>query len=629
MSKTIAKSIMNKKQKKNLYRILVAAALLVLLHLMVEETSPLYLIPYLIVGYDILRKAFKGLINLQMTDENFLMAIATIGAILTGEMSEGVMVMLLYQIGELFQSYAVGKSRKSISDLMDIRPDYAWLTDEAGELVKVDPTDVPVGSLITVKVGERIPLDGVVVEGRTTLNTSALTGESKPREVKKGADVISGCINMTAVIKVETTKEYGESTVAKVLNLVENASSQKSKSEDFITKFARFYTPLVCVGALLLATLPPLYFYLADGVNVFGVWFTRALTFLVISCPCALVISIPLTFFGGIGGASRKGVLVKGSNYLEKLAKVKWVAFDKTGTMTKGILEVSAIHHSPVSDKELLELAAYAECLSTHPISSCILRTYGKHIDKDRVGSVEEFAGMGIKAVVDGHDLLVGNDKLMQRYGVAFIPCRCVGTIVHIAKDGEYMGHLVIQDMIKPNSKKTIADLKHIGITKTVMLTGDEEKTALAIGNELGIDEVYSRLLPDEKVAKFKELLAQKPSEEMAMFVGDGINDAPVIALADVGAAMGTLGSDAAIEAADLVLMDDDPYKIVTAIRCAKKCMGIVYQNIIFAIGIKLLCLLLGALGYASMALAIFADVGVMILAVLNAIRALGVKDGR
>lgn len=620
---------MNKKQKKNLWRIIIAASLMVLLHIVGDEESIFYLIPYIIVGYDILRKAFKGLINLQMTDENFLMAIATIGAILTGEMGEGVMVMLLYQIGELFQSYAVDKSRKSISDLMDIRPDHAWLTDENGELKKVDPSDVPVGSLITIKVGERIPLDGVVVDGRTTLNTSALTGESLPKEVKKGADVISGCINMTAVIKVRTTKEYGESTVAKVLDLVENASSQKSKSEDFISKFARYYTPIVCICALLLAMVPPLYFYLTKGSANFAEWISRALTFLVISCPCALVISIPLSFFGGIGGASRRGILVKGSNYLEKLAKVKQVAFDKTGTMTKGILEVSAIHHSPVSDKELLELAAYAECLSTHPISSCILRTYGKHVDKSRVDSVEEFAGLGIKAVVDGCDLLVGNDKLMRKYGVAFIPCRCVGTIVHIARDGEYMGHLVIQDMIKPNSKRTIADLKRVGIEKTVMLTGDEEKTALAIGEELGIDEVYFRLLPNEKVDKFKELMAKKQSNEMTMFVGDGINDAPVIALADVGVAMGTLGSDAAIEAADLVLMDDDPYKIVTAIRCAKKCMRIVYENIFFAIGIKVVCLLLGAMGQASMALAIFADVGVMIIAVLNAIRTLGIRDGR
>ena len=621
---------MTKKQKKNLYRIISALAFYVALRIINIENPYLdfflYLIPYLIVGYDVLKGALHGILNKQVFDENFLMAVATVGAIGLGEYPEAVAVMLFYQIGELFQSYAVGKSRKNISNLMDIRPDYANI-EKDGELVKVDPDEVAIGDIITVVVGEKIPLDGIVVEGTSSLNTSALTGESKPRSVKVNDEVISGCINMESPLKIKTTKDFGESTVSKILDLVENATSAKSKSENFITKFAHYYTPIVCYSALAVAILPPLVngLILGNGYN-WSTWLIRALTFLVVSCPCAIVISIPLSFFGGIGGASSQGVLVKGSNYLEQLSKVKIVAFDKTGTMTKGIFEVTTIHNNEFSKEELLDYAAHGEIFTTHPIGKSIIKEYGKPLDKSRVKSVKEIPGKGIKAIIDDKTVLIGNEKLMSEYGVSIIECHDEGTIVHLALDNHYKGHIHIGDVIKPTSEKAISELKKIGIRLTVMLTGDERHVGENVAKKLNIDRVYSELLPQDKVSKVEELLKDKKEDEVLAFVGDGINDAPVLSLADIGIAMGALGSDAAIEAADIVLMDDDPLKIAKAIKIAKKCMRIVYENIFFAIGIKVACLVLTAIGITNMWIAIFADVGVMVICVLNAIRALNVK---
>ena len=585
----------------------------------------LFMIPYLIIGYDILKKAFKGIRNKQVFDENFLMAVATIGAILLGDYTEGTAVMLFYQIGELFQSYAVGRSRRNISELMDIRPDYANVENN-GELEQVDPDEVAIVTIIIVQPGEKVPIDGVITEGTSTLNTSALTGESLPRSAKVGDEVISGCINMTGLLKIRTTKEFGESTVSKILELVENSSSRKSKSENFISKFAKYYTPAVCYGALALALLPPIVLLIMGKPAMWGDWIYRALTFLVISCPCALVISIPLSFFAGIGGASNQGVLVKGSNYLETLAQTKYVVFDKTGTMTQGVFEVSGIHHSQIPDEKLLEYAALAECSSSHPISKSLQKAYGKPVDRNRVTDIEEISGNGVIAKVDGVSVAAGNAKLMKKLGIAYQECHHVGTVVHMAVDGRYAGHILISDIIKPHAKEAIAELKKAGISRTVMLTGDSRRVADQVAAELGIDEVYSELLPADKVTKVEELLDKKTAKEKLAFVGDGINDAPVLSRADIGIAMGALGSDAAIEAADIVLMDDDPLKISKAIKIARKCIRIVYENIYFAIGIKVLCLILGAIGIANMWMAIFADVGVMIIAVLNAIRALFVK---
>ena len=625
---------MNKKQRKMLIRILVSAVLLIGLQFVPVSGLPrlvLYLVPYLVIGYDILRKAGQGILNRQVFDENFLMAVATVGAIAiglfeSGDYTEAVAVMLFYQVGELFQSYAVGKSRKNISALMDIRPDYANLELD-GQLVRVDPDEVETGTVIVVQPGEKIPIDGVIVEGSASLNTSALTGESLPRDVKEGDEVISGCINMTGVLKIRTSKEFGESTVSKVLELVENSSSRKSRSENFISRFARYYTPAVCYSALALAVLPPAVRLLFLGLTPdWYVWIYRALTFLVISCPCALVISIPLSFFAGIGGASREGILVKGSNYLETLSQTGYVVFDKTGTLTQGVFEVNAVHHNKMEEKKLLEYAALAESASSHPISKSLKRAYGEEIDRSRVSEIEEISGNGVVAKVDGRTVAAGNAKLMKRLDIPYHDCHRTGTIIHMAIDGDYAGHIVISDRLKDTSAQAIRALKSSGVSKTVMLTGDSRRVAEETASSLGIDEVYSELLPGDKVAKVEELLAQKPPKEKLAFVGDGINDAPVLSRADIGIAMGALGSDAAIEAADVVLMDDDPLKIAKAIRISRKCLRIVYENIVFAIGIKLICLVLGALGLANMWLAIFADVGVMILAVLNAIRALFVK---
>ena len=626
---------MNKKQKKNLLRILISAALMIILHFVPAEGIVrfiLYIVPYLIVGYDVLRKAWKGIINRQAFDESLLMAIATIGAIVLalvkdGDYTEAIAVMLFYQVGEWFQSYAVGKSRRNISDLMDIRPEFATL-EEDGELVQVDPDEVEVGTEIIVRPGEKIPIDGVIVSGSSMLDTTALTGESLPRDAAEGDEVVSGCINLSGVLHIRTTKEFGESAVSQILDLVENASSRKSKSENFITKFARVYTPAVVFSAIALAVLPPLIrltFMHTDAA--WGDWIYRALTFLVISCPCALVISIPLSFFAGIGGASHEGVLVKGSNYLETLAKTRIVVFDKTGTLTKGVFEVAGVHHNTVEKEKILEYAAYTECDSSHPISRSILSAYGKPVDRSRVADIQEISGNGVTATVDGHKTAVGNDKLMRSLGVQHIDCHHTGTIIHVAVDGRYMGHILISDVEKPTSKEAIRLLAKNGVRRTIMLTGDAGKVADKVAAELGVDEVYSELLPVDKVTKVEELLKSRSEKEALAFVGDGINDAPVLSRADIGIAMGAMGSDAAIEAADVVLMDDDPLKIVKAIRIARKCIRIVYENIWFAIGIKLVCLLLGALGIANMWVAIFADVGVMILAVLNAIRALFVKN--
>ncbi|MCI9053451.1 MAG: cadmium-translocating P-type ATPase [Lachnospiraceae bacterium] len=620
---------MNKKQKKVFIRIIVAAALMIILSLLPIEgylRLGLFMIPYLVISYDILRKAIKGILNKQVFDENFLMAVATIGAIILGEYTEGVAVMLFYQIGELFQSYAVGKSRRNISELMDIRPDYANVQRD-GKLEKVDPDEVEIGSIIVVQPGEKIPIDGIIIEGNTTLNTSALTGESLPREAVVGNDVISGCINMTGVLKIQTTKEFGESTVSKILDLVENSSSKKSKSENFISKFARYYTPAVCYGALALAILPPIVRMLFFRITPeWGEWIYRALTFLVISCPCALVISIPLSFFAGIGGASKEGVLVKGSNYLETLSQTKYVVFDKTGTMTQGVFEVSGVHHSEMENEKLLEYAALVESFSSHPISKSLQKAYGKEIDRNRVSDVEEISGNGVTAKVDGVFVAAGNVKLMKRLGIEYKECHHVGTVVHMAVDGAYAGHILISDLIKPHAKEAIQELKKAGVARTVMLTGDAKNAAEQVAKELGIEEVYSELLPADKVTKVEELLEKKEEKQKLAFVGDGINDAPVLSRADIGIAMGALGSDAAIEAADVVLMDDDPLKIAKAIKISRKCIRIVYENIYFAIGIKIVCLILGTFGIANMWLAIFADVGVMVIAVLNAIRALFVK---
>ena len=621
---------MNKKQKKVFIRIIVAAVLMVALSLLPVDgwlKFVLFMIPYLVIGHDILLKAWKGILNRQVFDENFLMAVATIGAILLGDYKEGVAVMLFYQIGELFQSYAVGKSRRNISELMDIRPDYANIEKEDGTLEQVDPDEVGIGSVIVVQPGEKVPIDGVIEEGRTSLNTSALTGESLPREAGVGDEVISGCINMSGVLKIRTTKEFGESTVSKILDMVENASSKKSRSENFISKFAKYYTPAVCYGALALAILPPLVRLLFLGMTPeWGDWVMRALTFLVISCPCALVISIPLSFFAGIGGASNAGVLVKGSNYLETLSETKYVVFDKTGTMTQGVFEVSGVHHSSMDTEKLLEYAALAECHSSHPISKSLKKAYGKPLDPGRVTEVEEISGNGVTAKVDGVRVAAGNSKLMEKLGVDCMECHSVGTVVHMAVDGKYAGHILISDQIKPHAKEAIAALKKCGVKKTIMLTGDRREAARQVAEELGIDEVHSELLPGDKVAQVEKLLDEKGEKEKLAFVGDGINDAPVLSRADIGIAMGALGSDAAIEAADIVLMDDDSLKISKAIRISRKCLRIVYENIYFAIGVKVICLILGALGIANMWAAIFADVGVMIIAVLNAIRALNVK---
>lgn len=630
---------MNKKQKKVLARIVISVFLLIILEILTSEKIGLpvvsdngairlilYLIPYFVIGYDILKKAIRGIMNHQVFDENFLMAVATIGAILQGKYAEGIAVMLFYQIGELFQSYAVGKSRRNISDLMDIRPDYANM-EIGGELEQVDPDEVEIGSVVVVQPGEKIPIDGIVMEGNATLNTSALTGESLPREVSTGDEVISGCIDMTGVLKIRTTREFGESTVSKILELVENSSFHKARSENFISKFAKYYTPIVCYSALALAVLPPLVRLLLFGLSPeWGGWVYRALTFLVISCPCALVISIPLSFFAGIGGASKEGILVKGSNYLETLSQTRYIVFDKTGTLTQGVFEVSGIHHNKLEDAKLLEYAALAESFSNHPISKSLKKAYGKAIDQSRVTDVEEISGNGVTAKVDGVVVAVGNEKLMQRLNVAYQDCRHVGTVVHIAMDGTYAGHILISDLLKPHAKEAMNALTKAGVTNTVMLTGDRSNVAEQVAKELGISEVYSELLPADKVSKVEQLLNSKREKEKLAFVGDGINDAPVLSRADVGIAMGALGSDAAIEAADIVLMDDDPLKIAKAIRISRKCIRIVYENIYFAIGIKILCLILGALGIANMWLAIFADVGVMVIAVLNAIRALNVK---
>ncbi len=625
---------MNKKQKKMLTRIVIAAAMLIALHFLPVTglvRLALYLAAYLVIGYDILRKAWKGILNGQVFDENFLMAIATVGAFAlavyekSGDYTEAISVMLFYQIGELFQSYAVGRSRKNISELMDIRPDYANI-ERDGELEKVDPDEVEIGSTIIVQPGEKVPIDGVVLTGASSLNTSALTGESLPRDVKPGDEIISGCINMTGVLTIQTTKEFGESTDSKILELVEDSSSHKSRSEDFIAKFARVYTPAVCYGALALAVLPPLVRMLFMGLSAqWGEWIYRALTFLVISCPCALVVSVPLSFFAGIGGASKEGILIKGSNYLETLSEVKTVVFDKTGTLTQGVFEVTGVHHNKMEEERLLEYAALAECASSHPISKSLQKAYGREIDRDRVSDIQELSGKGICAKVDGHDVAAGNTKLMALLGVEYRDCHRVGTIIHMAIDGEYAGHIVISDVVKPTAKEAIAALKHAGVEKTVMLTGDAKRVADQVASELGVDRVCSELLPADKVKKVEELLAGKGSKDKLAFVGDGINDAPVLTRADIGIAMGAMGSDAAIEAADVVLMDDDPMKIAKAIKISRKCIGIVYQNIIFALVVKFGCLALGALGIANMWAAIFADVGVMILAVLNAIRALRV----
>lgn len=626
---------MNRKQKKMLARILTAAAMLIALKL-IPVTGvlqlALYLVAYLVIGYDILKKAWRGILNRQVFDENFLMAVATVGAFAlaivsrSGDYVEAIAVMLFYQIGELFQSYAVGKSRRNISALMDIRPDYANI-ERDGQLEKVDPDEVEIGSVIVVQPGEKVPLDGVILSGASSLNTSALTGESLPRDAKAGDEVISGCINMTGVLRIRTTKAFGESTVSKILELVEDSSSHKSKSENFISKFARVYTPAVCYGALALAVLPPVVRLMLGHPAQWGDWVYRALTFLVISCPCALVISIPLSFFAGIGGASKEGVLIKGSNYLETLSKVKTVVFDKTGTLTQGVFEVSGVHHSEMENEKLLEYAALAECASSHPISKSLQRAYGKAIDRDRVRDIQEISGKGVSAVVDGHAVLAGNDKLMALRGIPFIGCHSVGTIIHIAIDGQYAGHIVISDVVKPHAKEAIERLKHAGVEKTVMLTGDSRRVADQVAGALGVDEVHSELLPADKVAQVETLLADKGGRDKLAFVGDGINDAPVLSRADIGIAMGAMGSDAAIEAADVVLMDDDPLKIAKAIRISRKCIGIVYQNIVFALAVKFACLALGALGLANMWAAIFADVGVMVLAVLNAIRALRVHN--
>ena len=626
---------MNRKQKKMLARILTAAAMLIALKL-IPVTGvlqlALYLVAYLVIGYDILKKAWRGILNRQVFDENFLMAVATVGAFAlaiisrSGDYVEAIAVMLFYQIGELFQSYAVGKSRRNISALMDIRPDYANI-ERDGQLEKVDPDEVEIGSVIVVQPGEKVPLDGVILSGASSLNTSALTGESLPRDAKAGDEVISGCINMTGVLRIQTTKAFGESTVSKILELVEDSSSHKSKSENFISKFARVYTPAVCYGALALAVLPPVVRLMLGHPAQWGEWVYRALTFLVISCPCALVISIPLSFFAGIGGASKEGVLIKGSNYLETLSQVKTVVFDKTGTLTQGVFEVSGVHHSEMENEKLLEYAALAECASSHPISKSLQRAYGKAIDRDRVRDIQEISGKGVSAVVDGHAVLAGNDKLMALRGIPFIGCHSVGTIIHIAIDGQYAGHIVISDVVKPHAKEAIERLKHAGVEKTVMLTGDSRRVAEQVAGALGVDEVHSELLPADKVAQVETLLAGKSGKDKLAFVGDGINDAPVLSRADIGIAMGAMGSDAAIEAADVVLMDDDPLKIAKAIRISRKCIGIVYQNIVFALAVKFACLALGALGLANMWAAIFADVGVMVLAVLNAIRALRVHN--
>ncbi|HJB12913.1 MAG TPA: cadmium-translocating P-type ATPase [Candidatus Oscillibacter excrementigallinarum] len=635
---------MTKKQKTMLWRILAAALLLLVLQAagpaLFDGLGPAgrwvrlacYLVDYAVIGHDILKKAFKGIRNGQVFDENFLMAVATLGALAlavyeNGDYLEAIAVMLFYQVGEWFQSYAVGRSRRNISELMDIRPDYANI-EQNGKLEQVDPDEVAIGTFIVVQPGEKVPIDGTVVEGVSTLNTAALTGESLPREVKTGDEIISGCINMTGLLKIQTTKEFGESTVSKILDLVENASSRKSRSEDFISKFARIYTPAVCGSAVVLAVLPPLVRMFGLGLDAgWETWIYRALTFLVASCPCALVISIPLSFFAGIGGASNAGVLVKGSNYLETLSQARIVVFDKTGTLTQGVFEVNGIHHSQLENEKLVEYAALAESASSHPISKSLQRAYGREIDRSRVSDIQELSGNGVTAVVDGHAVAAGNDKLMDRLGIPYIPCRSVGTIIHMAIDGKYAGHIVISDVVKPNARAAIQALKAAGVRRTVMLTGDAARVADHVAVELGIDQVCSQLLPAGKVEKVEELLRSKGPKEKLAFVGDGINDAPVLSRADIGIAMGAMGSDAAIEAADVVLMDDDPMKIAKAIKISRKCLGIVYQNIVFAIGVKLLCLVLVALGLANMWLAVFADVGVMILAVLNAIRALFVKN--
>jgi Cd2+/Zn2+-exporting ATPase len=623
---------MNKKQKNVLKRIIIASICIIILKLLPIDgylEFALFLIPYLVIGYDILKKAWKGILNHQVFDENFLMAVATVGAILLGEYTEGVAVMLFYQIGELFQSYAVGKSRKNISELMDIRPDYANIIDADGNLEQVDPDEIEVGTTIVVQPGEKIPIDGIILEGNATLNTSALTGESVPREAKAGDEVISGCINMSGVLKIQTTREFGESTVSKILELVENASSRKSQPENFISKFARIYTPAVCYGAVALAVLPPLVrMFFMSLAPEWSDWVFRALTFLVISCPCALVISIPLSFFAGIGGASNAGVLVKGSNYLEALSKTKCVVFDKTGTLTQGVFEVTGVHHATMPEAELLEYAAYAESYSNHPISKSLKQAYGKPIDNARVTDVEEISGNGVTAKVDGHQVAAGNAKLMKKIGVEYDVCHEVGTVIHVAVDQAYAGHIVISDVMKPHAKEAIQELRKAGVKKTVMLTGDMKNVADKVASELQIDEVYSELLPGDKVEKVEALITENKDSKNynVAFVGDGINDAPVLSRADIGIAMGALGSDAAIEAADIVLMDDDPLKISKAIKISRKCLSIVYENIYFAIGVKVICLILGALGIANMWAAIFADVGVMVIAVLNAIRALNVK---
>ena len=622
---------MTKKQKKTLYRILIAAVLFLaakFIPMPMLVSTVLYFAAYVTIGYDILRKAWKGICNHQVFDENFLMAVATIGAIAlavyerSGDYAEAVAVMLFYQIGELFQSCAVGKSRRSIASLMDIRPDYANI-ERDGKLEQVDPDEVAVGTVITVQPGEKVPLDGVITEGASTLNTAALTGESLPRDVKAGDEIVSGCINMTGVLKVRTTKAFGESTVSKILELVENSSSHKSRSENFISRFARVYTPAVCYGALALALLPPLFNLLSGNAAAWGVWVYRALTFLVISCPCALVISIPLSFFAGLGGASREGILIKGSNYLETLSKTKTVVFDKTGTLTQGVFEVTAVHHSPMEERKLLTYAALAECASSHPISKSLQKACGGELDRSRVTDIEERSGRGVVATVDGHSVAAGNGRLMDELGVKWQECRSVGTIVHMAVDGAYAGHIVISDVVKPGAREAIAALRRAGVRKTVMLTGDIQKVAAKVAEELGVDDFRAELLPGDKVSEVERLLGEKGSGECLAFVGDGINDAPVLSRADIGIAMGAMGSDAAIEAADVVLMDDDPMKIAKGIRISRKCLRIVYENIVFALGVKALCLVLGALGLANMWAAIFADVGVMVLAVLNAIRAL------
>ena len=626
---------MNKKQKKVLVRIIIAALILAGLNLLPIHGVPamlLYLAAYFVIGYDILRKAGKGILNGRVFDENFLMAVATVGAIVlaliekSGDFNEAVFVMLFYQIGELFQSYAVGKSRRDITALMDIRPDYANV-ERDGKLEQVDPDEVGTGSIIIVQPGEKVPIDGVVVEGESTINTSALTGESLPRDIAAGEEIISGCINMTGVLKVRTTKAFGESTVSKILELVENSGMRKSRSEQFISRFARVYTPIVCYSALALALLPPLVRVLFMGLGgEWTVWLYRALAFLIVSCPCALVISIPLSFFAGLGGASREGVLVKGSNFLEALSQTKTVVFDKTGTLTKGVFEVSGIHHCPIEDEKLLEFAALAECASSHPISKSLRTAYGKEIDRSRVSDIEEISGSGVTATVDGHKIAAGNDRLMRTLGIEYTDCRSAGTIVHVAIDGRYSGHIIISDVVKPTSKQAVAELKRAGVEKTVMLTGDSSSVSEKVAAQLGIDEVHSRLLPADKVERVEQLLAGQGGKAKLAFVGDGINDAPVLSRADIGIAMGAMGSDAAIEAADVVLMDDDPMKISKAIKISRKCIRIVYENIVFALGVKFACLLLVALGVAAMGAAIFADVGVMVIAVLNAMRALRVQ---